>query len=303
MPLDDANEPILDPAHDDTAPTTVVAGRPSPAPSDVTVSEDENLITRGDKKYVREEALYQERQARQQLTNTFKQLEPLMPDFQEFLAQKNARQQATSYRTAPPTIADDEYTADELEGLAHVRGYYKADHTTPDLDRARQELHLMSTIADRRAGQIIRPVDDAAIHDRAEANYRNARTFQMPDGDMAADQKYIDAVFSSLSEKDRADPNTANLSIVAAAGLEYLDLRRQGKLRSGGRVSREPTFREGSGGNRTGFSEALDELDRAAARARGKTPEQWAQSLKAVGGSANGPGRPAPGGGTILEDV
>ena len=79
---------ILDPAHrDDGGIQTAVAGmgREEPKQDEIKASEDGNLLEKDGKKYVREEALHEERTARQKLSSTLRQLEPLMPEFQEFL--------------------------------------------------------------------------------------------------------------------------------------------------------------------------------------------------------------------------
>src|SRR5438067_11773223 len=99
---------VLDPAHADDLP--VVAGVPAPErlPGQQTdaewkASEDGNLVTRGDRKYVREEALHAERERAKQLSATLARIEPLVPEFTEFLQQKQNRNNANVERTAGRT--------------------------------------------------------------------------------------------------------------------------------------------------------------------------------------------------------
>lgn len=270
------------------------AAAPAPAATDYKLSEDGNIVEVGGKKYITEAALQAERQARQKISETLTQLEPLMPEFNEFLENKRNGRASTVARVAAPAPAEDEdFTPDELEGLAIVRGYYDANNK-PDTKRARQELKIMQAIADRQSGRAVQPVAEATLRDRAAQNHATARTRQFLDGEPIADQAYIDAAFNALPDEQKADPLVANLTNVIAAGLEYLDLRRQGKLSRG---RREPVFREGGSGRRVtgGDSGTLDALDAAAARARGKTPEQWGKMQKALGGDSVT--------GTVLEDI
>jgi hypothetical protein len=107
------------------------------------------------------------------------------------------------------------------------------------------------------------------------------------DGQPIAEQKYIDAAATSLGDDLMADPEVARLAQVVAAGLEYLDARKSGTLgrgRAGGgrRGSGEPMMVERSTGRFDGDTGEMSDLDRAAARARGKSPEQWQKMSKAV---------------------
>lgn len=271
---------------------TVVAGKPGaeekPA-AEFKLTEDGNLVEVGGRKYVREEALHAERTRAQGYANTMKQLEPLMPEFEQFLANKQGQQRATVGRAT--RAAETDYSEDELNGYAITRGYYDGDNK-PDVKRAQDDLDIMTAIADRRAGRAIRPVAEATTRDRARDNAQRALGTTFVDGDPIADQKYIQAVFDALPDEQKADENITGVMQILAAGLQSLDERRSG--RRGGR--REPVFREG--GSRVSHSggESLDALDRAAARARGKTDEQWSKMTKTIGSGASF-------GGTVLDEI
>lgn len=281
---------IIDPAHADDLPG--VAGAPTrsaPESAEWVVSEDENQVKRGGKTYVREEALREERSRAQHLSAQLAKIEPLVPEFVEFLNQKQHRGRATMARTAEST---GDYTADELNGLAITRGYYQADNVTPDVARAKYELDLLTGVADRAAQKHVGPVAQATIQDRAQANYTAALNKVYTDGQPIADEKFIRAAFDALPPEYRADSNIADIVTVIAAGLQNLEERQSGRRRGG---AREPNFREGPAGRMSNQSEALDALDRAAARALGKTDEQYGKIQKAFGSGGRG--------GAILEDV
>lgn len=294
----EVNDTIDPHAADDVVPTTAVAGAPVAAAPDADdkgykVTDDGNIVEVGGKKYFREEALHAERTRAQGYANTIKQLEPLMPEFEQFLRQKQGGERATvgrATRSAAP--ADNDYTDDELTGFAITRGYYDKDNQ-PDLKRAQDELDIMAAIADRRAQKAVGPVAAGSARDRARLNAERAVQHKFADGEPIADEKYINAAFEALPDELKADPNVSNMLLVLAAGLETLDARREGR---GGR-RREPVFREGGRGRvETDNEGSLDALDRAAARARGKSPDAWAKLQKQVGGGANV-------GGTVLDEV
>lgn len=292
--LENANDTI-DPHATDDAPTTAVAGAPTGNAADkpgYEMTPDGNLVKVGDKTYVRSEALHEERTKSANYAKTLQQLEPLMPEFERFLQQQKGGRTATVDRATRAADTGD-YAPDELEGYAITRGYYDAENK-PDLRRAKDDLDIMTAIADRRANRAIRPVAESTTRDRANANHQRAIAQTWIDGEPVAEQKYIDAAFNAIPEQMRADSNISEAMQVMAAGLQALDDRRAGRHR--GRRG-EPLFREGGGGriDPSGGGDALDALDRAAAKARGKTPDQWAKMSKAVGGTSFG--------GTILDEV
>lgn len=288
---------VLDPAHADDLPQIAGLATETRLPGQQTdaewkASDDGNLVTRGDKRYVREEALHAERERAKAASAALSKIEPLIPEFTEFLNNKRNGNNATLERTSRPA-ADNYAEEDELRGLAIVRGYYKADGVTPDLDRANTELGLMARIADRSAARHVGPVQRDSVQSHADANYREALGRVFTDGEPIAERKYLEQVFQSVPADQRADPAVAQMLEVMALGVQELEARKSGR-----RVNRrEPTFREGASGRSSGGMDALDALDAAAARARGKTPEQWGKMQKAIMGTGG------MGTGTVLEDI
>ena len=94
----------------------------------------------------------------------------------------------------------------------------------------------------------------------------------------------MNAAMEALGDDYLQDPNVANLVQVVAAGLEYLDQRKTGAGRRPTRSAggREPMYLERSTGRYDGDEGELSSLDIAAARARGKSPEQWAKLSKQI---------------------
>ena len=275
------NEDILDPAHQDDGGITHVgaAGTGVEKPEDkLELSEDGNQVKRGDKTYIREEALHQARAEAAQLKQTLKQLEPLMPEFNEFITAKQSRRDSTVQRAA---AEDSEYSEDELDGYAIATGMYEQDGVTPDRRRAEAALGVVARVADRRAGRKFDPLAREFGADRANRNTESARSRQFVDGEPIAEQRYLDATIEALPPGMMADPTIANLSNVIAAGLEYLDKRKSGTLKKG-RAGREPMFVEGGSRGADHDTSDLSPLDLAAARARGKTPEQWMKMTRSA---------------------
>lgn len=283
----EAND-ILDPAHmDDGGISAGAAGIPPPETTTDTLSEDGNILTRGDKTYITKAALDAERATNKGLRETLAQLDPVMPEFEEFLKVRGNRRETTSRTVAGTSTTQDDKTY--LEEVAVALGYF--DETNqPDLRRAQAHLNVTRTEAARETARQVRPEQERNVRDRAANNREAARGKKFTDGKPIADQKYVDAAMSSLPDEYLADPNIANITQVIAAGLEYLDMRRNGTLNRGGRsVQRgernEPMFVEGSRGRFDGDGSELSGLDLAAARARGKSPEQWAKLAKSANGS------------------
>lgn len=262
------NEDILDPAHEDD----VIKDLPTPEP-ELKVSEDGNMVSRGDVKYVRHEALHEAREQARLATEQLKQLEPLLPDLQDFIRNKREGGAAAVDRSGQGAKSD--YTDDELDGYAIVNGLYTADGITPDRKRAEGGLQIIDRIAQRRSGEAVRPIAEQTRADRARTNAAGVRGRMHSDGKPIAEEKYVDAVLASLPAETLADPTVANLTNLIAAGLEYLDIRKQGRQVT----RREPVFREVDTGHFDGqdIAERLSPLELAAARARGKSPEQWAK--------------------------
>lgn len=294
----EANNETIDPHGADDGIAVVAglegAGGGGAEKPDFKATDDGNQIEYGGRKYVREEAMHGERTKAQGYAKTLQALEPLMPEFEQFLESKRSGRAATVDRATTHSAVDSgDYSEDELTGYAITRGYFGEDQK-PDTRRAKADLDIMTAIADRRAGRAIRPLAEGSARDRAATNAARAMSQTFVDGEPIADAKYLQAAFDAVPDEIKADPNVSNILTVVAAGLQALDDRRTGRGRSTSR--REPAFREGGGGRAERTNDSLDALDRAAARARGKTDEQWAKTQKAVTGSAGF-------GGTILEDI
>lgn len=242
---------------------------------EIKVSEDGNQITRGDRTYLPAEAVKQERAARQQLQAQLQQLEPLLPEFQEWLQNKQSGRQAAVTRATEG--ADGPYTKDELTAIAELNRYYTEDGQSLDLDRAKQALDIMSRVGERSARGLVEPVARTTMADRAARNRQEAISRQYLDGAPIAEAAFVQQAFDALPPELAADPGVANLVQVIAAGMEYLDKRKSGKARAG----REPQFTEGATGRFDGNGgRGLSAFAQRAAQARGYTPEQWAKLIE-----------------------
>ena len=257
----------LDPQDNGPAPT------PEPESPKFELTEDGNQVKYGDRTFVTQEALRQAREEARSLRDEFKKLEPVIPEFEEFIRTKQARQVAQRSAATPPA---DEYTDDELDGFAAVSGFYTAENT-PDRARARQAMDVMSRIADRKTRQHVDPLRSSTAADRAARNRQEAVGRLFTDGKPIADPKFIEEAFNSLPAELSSDPGVGALIQVLAAGREYLDKRRNGTLSE----RREPVFNEGSRGRYYETGGELSQLALAAARARGKSPEAWQKAAAA----------------------
>ncbi len=286
-----APDEILDPAHD---PDVVIAGIAKPDTKDgdkpdFKASEDGNIVEHGGKKYITMDALTSERAQRQKLAETLSALEPVLPDFEEFLKTRNTRRQ--SVRDGASGGNDD---AAYLNEVAIALGLY--DETNqPDHRRAQAHLNITRREAQRAAGDAVGPVNAQNTKERARANRERAKANNFVDGQPVAEAKYMDAALEAVGEEQLADPNVANLVQVVAAGLQFLDERKNGRTRRSSGGGREPMMVERGSGRFDSEEGEISSLDRAAARARGKTPEQWAKISKQVNNDRRNP--------AVLEDL
>ncbi len=265
----------------------------APVAPEFQLTEDKNQIKHGDATYVRAEALHQAREEARNLKAEFAKLEPVLPDFEEFIRGKQSRQAATRNVVAPQS--DDSYSDEELDGVASLRGYY-TDQNTLDRTRARQDLDLMTRVSDRRAAKQVDPLRNSSAVDRAARNRQEATGRTFVDGQPIAEGKYIEQAFAALPAELAADPNIANLVQVIAVGLQNLEERKNGTGRHAPR--RESVFSEGSRGRYNGDEGNLSQFDRAAARSRGKTDDQWSK----MAAEKPARGREQSDGSFILED-
>lgn len=315
MPTDE----ILDPAHDpnDTGTNMGAAGltlgadgKPvgeKPAASTPTLTEDGNQLEYNGKKYVTHEALHRERTEKQNLANTLAQLDPVMPEFEEFLKVRNGRRENARDRAASPAGGGGEDDKEYLNEVALALGFYD-ESNQPDLRRAQAHINITRREANRAADTRIKPIAETTARDRGAVNRERARANVYADGRPIAEAKYMDAALDALSPDMLADPNVANVTQVIAAGLEYLDMRKNGTLgrgtaRGGGNGQREPVFVERGTGRYDGSDDTLSDLDLAAARARGKSPEQWAKLSKQINPSSTRGGGGSNRGSAVLEDI
>ena len=284
------NEDILDPAHveDSGIENAGAVGlqRPGDDKPQPKISEDGNIVEIDGKKYITEQALAAERARASKYAETLSQLDPLMPEFEEFLAAKRGRADRPQARqTAASGDVDDEAYLTEV---AEALGFYDAEQA-PDLRRAQAHLNITRREAQRTSRREMEPLARTTQGELARVNKERARGVKFVDGQPIAEDKYLDAAFNAVDERMLADPGVSILTTVIAAGLQHLDMRKNGTLRPSRRSSAdEPMFLEGGSGRFDTEDSALSGLDLAAARARGKSPEQWSKLVNKIGGSKTG---------------
>lgn len=286
------DDQILDPAHDPNAGENLGAaglGRPDDKKDDkpYKMTDDKNIVEVDGVKYVRGEALHNERQARQKAEAILAELDPVLPEFNEFLKTKEQRKAATRDTVVRDTGGDKD-DEDYLQEVATALGFY-TETNEPDLRRAQAHLNITRREAGRVTDKRVRPVEENSARDRARANKERIRGQKFVDGQPIAEDRYLEAAHNALPEEYLADPQVAALTQIIAAGLQHLDERKNGTARRGGgqrRQTGEPMLVERGTGRYDGDDgENISALDAAAARARGKTPEQWSKISKAVNSS------------------
>lgn len=290
--MPEAND-ILDPAHDpnDTGTNAGAAGIPSPEKKEPEkpaerVSEDGNIIERDGKKYIVFDALQQERGKRQKAESTLAALEPVLPEFNEFLKTRENRRAAVKESVA---ATDDKDDPEYLNEVAIALGFFN-EQNEPDLRRAQAHLNISRREATRVAERTVRPVAENTAREQARMNRERNRSARFVDGQPVADEKYLEAAAGALPEEMLADPQVASLIQVIGAGLQYLDERKTGTARRGGSPAPrrgEPMHVERGTGRYDGDDGEVSALDLAAARARGKSIDEWKKMSNRVNASRN----------------
>jgi hypothetical protein len=276
---------ILDPAHDPNAPDTNVGAAGIAQPEQKVedkVSPDGNILERDGRKYIVFDAFKAERESRKTAEQNLATLAPIVDEYQR-------NKETTRLATQQAQLVSDEKDSPEyLNEVAVSLGMYD-EQGQADLRRAQAHLNISRREADRRVDRRVKPHEESTARDRAQNNRERARGQMFVDGRPIADDQYLDAAFAALPEEMAANPQVASLMQIVAAGLQSLDQRKAGgKQRQQQRQSqqvpeyREPMHTEGTTGRFDGDSGELSPLDLAAARARGKTPEQWMKQRTAV---------------------
>jgi hypothetical protein len=153
----------------------------------------------------------------------------------------------------------------ELLEIAESFGFYDADGQ-PDLARAAKA----KTVIDKRSGTTanaaVKPVADSAAQTRAQALRERAYQVTDKNGRPFATRAAIDKVLDDLPIEQQADKNIVTSALLMARGLEP--------------PVGEPLHTEGGQGHSANTKE-LSPMERAAAKARGLTDEQWVKTRDA----------------------
>jgi hypothetical protein len=164
-------------------------------------------------------------------------------------------------RAAPP--APTNQPDPELLEVAKAFNFYD-DAGQPDLERAKSAQALI----DKRSGKVtdekVAPVATSAAAAQAAALRERAYEVVDKEGRPFASREHIDAVLNQLSPEQAAQPQIVNVALMVARGM-------------GGPPAGEPLHTEGPGGP-GGKGKVLSSIERAAARARGLSDDQWIKS-------------------------
>ena len=158
---------------------------------------------------------------------------------------------------APPPAQDP-----ELIAAAEALGFYN-DDGTPDTTRASKAKGFFSGLVKSTVQEEVKPLAQSTA--RTAAGSLRERAYQVvdKDGRQFAKQEHIDAVLNELPPEYQADPQVVQLALMIARGMG-----------TGTSVAGEPLHTEGTGG-RPGGGTGLSNLERAAARARGLSEQDW----------------------------
>lgn len=224
--------------------------------------EPEGTTDVGGSRMVPLPTLIEERRQRQALAREVEQLravkanwdivEPFVPDLAEYVANRGKK----AAPPPPPAAAQDP----ELNDIVRTFGFYDQDGQ-PDYDRAAAARTFMDKRAGSVAAEAVRPVAHNAASTQARLLRDNAYHATDKAGRPFAARDAIDRVLDNLSPEDQANPQVVATALFVARGMSAP-------------AAGEPLHTEGgSGGNRQGAT--LSSPERAAARARGLSDEQW----------------------------
>jgi hypothetical protein len=242
--------PVTPPAQDPPEPegTTVVGGQRM-APIGAVIEE-----RRARQEAAREaERLRTENESLRRKAENYDVVEPYLP----LLA---THPKVTGKPAAPPTPPAQD---PELIAAAEALGFYN-DDGTPDTSRAAKAKGFFSGLVKNTVKEEVAPLAQTTA--RTAASSLRERAYQVVDkqGRPFAAKENIDAVLNELPPEYQADPQVMQLALMIARGMGT-------ETPAAG----EPLYTEGAGGARPGGGASLSSLERAAARARGLSEQDW----------------------------
>lgn len=165
----------------------------------------------------------------------------------------------TGKPATPPVPASED---PELIAAAEALGFYN-DDGTPNTARAAKAKGFFTGLVKGTVQEEVKPLAQSTA--RTAAGSLRERAYQVVDKDNRpfAQKENIDAVLNELPPEYQADPQVVQLALMIARGMGTTSP-----------AAGEPLHTEGTSG-RPGGGAALSNLERAAARARGLSEQDW----------------------------
>lgn len=154
----------------------------------------------------------------------------------------------------------------EAEAIAREFDLY-TPQGQPDLARAQRFLERMDKRLEARVGQAIRPVQETALHTRAQALRTEARNYLSRTG--YAKPENFEKVVNLLPPDLQANEEVMRLAMVIARGLGDAPANPEQVARA----MSDPMVTEAAG--RRGGAPSLSDIETRVAASRGLSPEAW----------------------------
>jgi hypothetical protein len=216
---------------------------------------------------------YETRLARQQDIDD--RLNEIAPKVNAIL--NNAKMKAEYLRMQSGTLAPPSDDDPEAQEWAEESGLYMPDGQTLNVTLARKQINRISAIAERKAGDTMRPWAALSMNDKADTNIQAAMNKRDPHGNLMATPESIQETIQAIGTQGKhllANPDVVTLIVRTAAGID----------REKGRSPKEPDepLYIASAGGRSRNAPAIDAQTRAALKRMGLTDEEYQNSSKGL---------------------
>lgn len=192
----------------------------------------------------------------QQMTTLQAQLQEVRP-YVEKLREPGVLDRLKQGTHATPAAAEQPADDQEAKDTAEDMGFYTTDGQL-DVARARRVLDRIETRNARRTQSEMAPLRQRTAEQAAQVMRSRVDTMRTKEGAPLASRESIDEVFGMVPPELQADPKTAFVMALAAAGMDMFTGRKSAAPAPAGREYAEPIYTEAPGGRRAGAGVSAD---------------------------------------------
>jgi hypothetical protein len=204
-----------------------------------------------------------------QMTQWVNQARPYI-DFLQANPDLMKQREQTAPVAAPAVPAQEDPAALDL---ARTLDLYTPEGQ-PDAKRALKLMNTVETLAERKAQAIVKPVQDQSLQEKALANFHQAASSQLPNG-QTVNRDVLWQIWSGGDPRVLSTPQGAAAAVALAYGMQHMQ-----QAPAIAPPSQPPVVTE-SFGSRIPGAKPLTEMDQRVIQIRGMDPKKYAEHAKA----------------------